>query len=108
MSTLNQNDFISLESLVKLTSYSESFIRRLCSEAGVFRIRNMYDKHEVNFFLRYRHSIMTNQKFFFTDKRSRNIGTPEKPILKAAVESSDIVKQTYDRYWEYRTKIAVN
>lgn len=41
-------------------------------------------------------------------KRNRYIGTPEKPILKAAVEASDIVKQTYDRYWEYRTKIAVN
>jgi hypothetical protein len=41
-------------------------------------------------------------------KRNRNIGTPEKPILKAAVESSDIVKQTYDRYWEYKYRIAVN
>jgi len=41
-------------------------------------------------------------------RRNRNIGTPEKPILKAAVESSDIVKQTYDRYWEYKYKIAVN
>lgn len=40
------------------------------------------------------------------ERRKRNIGTAEKPILKLEVEASDIVKQTYDRYWEYRNKIA--
>jgi hypothetical protein len=41
-------------------------------------------------------------------KRNRYMAVPEKEILKAAVESSEIVKQTYDRYWEHKSKIAVN
>ena len=41
-------------------------------------------------------------------KRNRYMAVPERDILKAAVDSSEIVKQTYDRYWEHKSKIAVN
>jgi hypothetical protein len=30
----------------------------------------------------------------------------DKTIVKLEVEASDIVKQTYDRYWEYKHKNA--